>query len=166
MNFWKQERTDGHRVALFNSYWNPVLFWLVANKGTIHIYDQSRNQYQAVSGIPDFLIATASTTNAVYQGFVDMANRNTATTTRFTGEGTPIKMLLGVLNRSGAQFDSYLTDNIRTMWNQCSPVAETRGFDARTLKSGSSVLDVVTALAPLRNRAVLHNGIARLTHPG
>ncbi|EHK0947606.1 TPA: conjugal transfer protein TraG [Citrobacter farmeri] len=129
-------------------------FGLVANKGTIHIYDQSRNQYQAVSGIPDFLIATASTTNAVYQGFVDMANRNTATTTRFTGEGTPIKMLLGVLNRSGAQFDSYLTDNIRTMWNQCSPVAETRGFDARTLKSGSSVLDVVTALAPLRNQAV------------
>ncbi|EHD0299419.1 hypothetical protein JYY74_004266 [Salmonella enterica subsp. enterica serovar Enteritidis] len=129
-------------------------FGLVTQKGTIHIYDQSRNQYQAVSGIPDFLIVTASVTNNVYQAFVDMSNRNTATTTRFTGEGTPIRMLLGVLNRNGAQYDPYLTDNIRTMWNQCSPVAETRGFDPRTLKSGSGVLDVVTALTPLRNQAV------------
>ncbi|EEU9575035.1 conjugal transfer protein TraG N-terminal domain-containing protein [Escherichia coli] len=129
-------------------------FGLVTQKGTIHIYDKSRNQYQAVSGIPDFLIATASVTNNVYQAFVDMSNRNTATTTRFTGEGTPIKMLLGVLNRSGAQFDPYLTDNIRTMWNQCSAVALARGFDPRTLKTGSSVLDVISALAPLRNQAV------------
>ncbi|WP_199270019.1 hypothetical protein, partial [Escherichia coli] len=83
-----------------------------------------------------------------------MGNRDTATTTRFTGEGTPIKMLLGILNRNGAQFDPYLTQNIKAMWNQCSPVAETRGFDPRSLKSGSSVLDVVSALAPLRNQAV------------
>lgn len=131
-----------------------VYFGLVQPKGTIHIYDQSRNQYQAVSGIPDFLILTAGVTNQAYQAFVDMSNRNTATTTRFTGEGTPIKMLLGILNRNGAQFDPYLTANVKAMWNQCSPVAETRGFDPRSLKSGSSVLDVVSALAPLRNQAV------------
>ncbi|EKY5338455.1 conjugal transfer protein TraG N-terminal domain-containing protein [Salmonella enterica] len=131
-----------------------VYFGLVQPKGTIHIYDQSRNQYQAVSGIPDFLILTAGVTNQVYQVFVDMSNRDTATTTRFTGEGTPIKMLLGILNRNGAQFDPYLTANVKAMWNQCSPVAETRGFDPRSLKSGSSVLDVVSALAPLRNQAV------------
>ena len=131
-----------------------VYFGLVQPKGTIHIYDQSRNQYQAVSGIPDFLILTAGVTNQAYQAFVDMGNRDTATTTRFTGEGTPIKMLLGILNRNGAQFDPYLTQNIKAMWNQCSPVAETRGFDPRSLKSGSSVLDVVSALAPLRNQAV------------
>ena len=63
-------------------------------------------------------------------------------------------MLLGILNRNGAQFDPYLTANVKAMWNQCSPVAETRGFDPRSLKSGSSVLDVVSALAPLRNQAV------------
>ncbi|PXW50372.1 conjugal transfer mating pair stabilization protein TraG [Grimontella sp. AG753] len=131
-----------------------VYFGIVQPKGTIHIYDQSRNQYQPVSGIPNFLILTASVTNQVYQAFVDMANRDTATTTRFTGEGTPIKMLLGILNRNGAQFDPYLTQNVRSMWNQCSPVAETRGFDPRSLKSGSSVLDVVSALSPLRNQAV------------
>ncbi|HCQ0094287.1 TPA: conjugal transfer protein TraG N-terminal domain-containing protein [Enterobacter hormaechei subsp. steigerwaltii] len=131
-----------------------VYFGLVQPKGTIHIYDQSRNQYQAVSGIPDFLILTAGVTNQAYQVFVDMSNRDTATTTRFTGEGTPIKMLLGILNRNGAQFDPYLTANVKAMWNQCSPVAETRGFDPRSLKSGSSVLDVVSALAPLRNQAV------------
>ena len=131
-----------------------VYFGLVQPKGTIHIYDQSRNQYQAVSGIPDFLILTAGVTNQAYRAFVDMSNRNTATTTRFTGEGTPIKMLLGILNRNGAQFDPYLTANVKAMWNQCSPVAETRGFDPRSLKSGSSVLDVVSALAPLRNQAV------------
>lgn len=130
-----------------------LYFGLVQNKGTIHIYDQSRNQYQAVSGIPDLMITLAGVTNQVYQAFVDMANRNTATTTRFTGEGTPIKMLLGMLNRNGAQFDPYLTANIKFMWNQCAPIAQARGFDPHTLKTGSAVLDVVSALAPLRNQA-------------
>ncbi|MCL6336302.1 hypothetical protein EXT65_21145, partial [Pectobacterium carotovorum subsp. carotovorum] len=130
-----------------------LYFGLVQNKGTIHIYDQSRNQYQAVSGVPDFMILFAGVTNQVYQAFVDMANRDTATTTRFTGEGTPIKMLLGVLNRNGAQYDPYLTDNIKSLWNQCAPVAQTRGFDPRSLKTGSAVLDVVSALSPLRNQA-------------
>lgn len=142
-----------------------VYFGLVQPKGTIHIYDQTRNQYQAVSGIPDFLILTASVTNQVYQAFVDMGNRDTATTTRFTGEGTPIKMLMGILNRNGAQFDPYLSQNVRTMWNQCAPVAETRGFDTRSLKAGSSVLDVVSALAPLRNQAVYTNWISP-SNPG
>ncbi len=130
-----------------------MYFGLVQPKGTIHIYDQSRNQYQAVSGIPDFLILTAGVTNQVYQAVVEISNRDTASTTRFTGEGTPIKMLLGVLNRSGAQYDSYLRENIKSMWNQCEPIAETRGFDPRVLKSGSSVLDVISALSPLRNQA-------------
>ncbi|ENU4835468.1 conjugal transfer protein TraG N-terminal domain-containing protein [Escherichia coli] len=130
-----------------------LYFGLVQKKGTIHIYDQTRNQYQAVSGVPDLMILLAGVTNQVYQGVVDMANRNTATTTRFSGEGTPIKMLLGMLNRNGAQFDPYLTSNIKSMWNQCAPVAQARGFDPRTLKSGSAVLDIVSALAPLRNQA-------------
>ncbi|MEH0013059.1 conjugal transfer protein TraG N-terminal domain-containing protein [Citrobacter portucalensis] len=134
-------------------------FGMVQTKGTIHIYDQTRNQYQAVSGVPDFLILTASVTNQVYQAIVDISNRDTATTTRFTGEGTPIKMLLGVLNRNGAQYDPYLTQNVRTMWNMCAPVAETRGFDTRSLKSGSAVLDVVSAISPLRNQAVYTNWI-------
>lgn len=141
-------------------------FGLVQPKGTIHIYDQTRNQYQAVSGVPDFLILTASVTNQVYQAVVDISNRDTATTTRFTGEGTPIKMLLGVLNPTGAQYDPYLTQNVRTMWNMCAPVAETRGFDPRSLKSGSAVLDVVSAISPLRNQAVYTNWITAANPSG
>lgn len=126
---------------------------LVQPKGTVHIYDQSRNQYQAVSGIPDFLTVTAKLTNSVYQAFVDFSNRDTASTTRFSGEGMAIKMLMNVVSRNGAPFDSYLTDNVKALWRQCEPIAEARGFDPRTVRSGANALDVLTALSPLRNQA-------------
>jgi len=126
---------------------------LVQPKGTVHIYDQSRNQYQAVSGIPDFLTVMAKLTNSVYLAFVDFSNRDTASTTRFTGEGMAIKMLMNVVSRNGAPFDSYLTDNVKALWRQCEPIAEARGFDPRTVRSGANALDVLTALSPLRNQA-------------
>lgn len=126
---------------------------LVQPKGTVYIYDQSRNQYQAVSGIPDFITVTARLTNSVYQAFVDFSNRDTASTVRFTGEGMAIKMLMNVVSRNGAPFDPYLTDNVKALWRQCEPIAESRGFDPRTVRSGANALDVVTALSPLRNQA-------------
>lgn len=128
-------------------------FGLVQPKGTVHIYDQSRNEYQSVSGIPDFLTVTAGLTNSVYQAFVDMSNRDTATTTRFTGEGSAIKMMLNLVSLNGVPFDPYLTNSVKTMWLQCEPIAEARGFDPQTVKSGDSALDIVNALSPLRNQA-------------
>lgn len=128
-------------------------FGLVQPKGTVHIYDQSRNEYQAVSGIPDFLTFTAGLTNTVYQAFVDMSNRDTASTTRFTGEGTAIKMMLNLVSPNGAPFDPYLTNSVKAFWQQCEPIAEARGFDPQTVKSGANTLDIVNALSPLRNQA-------------
>lgn len=128
-------------------------FGLVQPKGTVHIYDQSRNEYQAVSGIPDFITVTAGLTNSVYQAFVDMSNRDTASTTRFTGEGTAIKMMLNLVSRNGVPFDPYLTNSVKAFWLQCEPIAETRGFDPQSVKSGSNALDIVNALSPLRNQA-------------
>ncbi|AOF25391.1 conjugal transfer protein TraG N-terminal domain-containing protein [Yersinia enterocolitica] len=84
-----------------------TLIWsgLMVPKGTIHIYDQTRNQYQPVSGIPDFITLVAGGTNLIYQAFTNMANTNTATTTRFSGEGMPIKVLMALMTRNGASFD-------------------------------------------------------------
>lgn len=109
---------------------------LVQPKGTVYIYDQSRNQYQAVSGIPDFITVTARLTNSVYQAFVDFSNRDTASTVRFTGEGMAIKMLMNVVSRNGAPFDPYLTDNVKALWRQCEPIAESRGFDPAQSSQG------------------------------
>lgn len=131
-----------------------IWFGLMVPKGTIHIYDQTRNQYQPVSGIPDFITLVAGGTNLIYQAFTNMANTNTATTTRFSGEGMPIKVLMALMTRNGASFDPYISKSITEMWRQCSPVAETRGFDANNLKTGNTTFNIVTTLSALRNPAV------------
>ncbi|MCG3471409.1 conjugal transfer protein TraG N-terminal domain-containing protein [Xenorhabdus bovienii] len=131
-----------------------IWFGLMVPKGTIHIYDQTRNQYQPVSGIPDFITFVAGGTNLIYQAFTDMANTNTATTTRFSGEGMPIKVLMALMTRNGASFDPYISKSITEMWKQCSPIAETRGFDANNLKTGSTTFNIVSTLSALRNPAV------------
>ncbi|MDE9429878.1 conjugal transfer protein TraG N-terminal domain-containing protein [Xenorhabdus bovienii] len=131
-----------------------IWFGLMVPKGTIHIYDQTRNQYQPVSGIPDFITFVAGGTNVIYQAFTNMANTNTATTTRFSGEGMPIKVLMALMTRNGASFDPYISKSITEMWKQCSPVAETRGFDANNLKTGSTTFNIVSTLSALRNPAI------------
>ncbi|WP_042857949.1 conjugal transfer protein TraG N-terminal domain-containing protein [Dickeya sp. NCPPB 3274] len=129
-------------------------FALMVPKGTIHVYDKSRNQYQPVSNIPDLIILTATITNSVYQGLYDVAFTNTASTTRFADEGMPIKVLMEVMTGSGVGVDPYVSKSISEMWKQCVPVAETRGFDVNELRYGSTTFNILSTLSALRNPAI------------
>ena len=141
-----------------------VVMWLMGSivyrglmmpTSTLHIYDQDRNLYQPVSGIPSVIVMAAGFTNKVGQVFRDVTNRNTASTTRTFGEGTPIKMLSALISQDGAPFDTYLKKNISELWHSCADIASqtnSSNFDRAKLISGSNRL--LDDLAPLANPAI------------
>lgn len=128
---------------------------LMMPTSTLHIYDQDRNLYQPVSGIPSVIVLAAGFTNKVSQIFKDISTRNTASTTRTFGEGAPIKMLSSLISQDGAPFEPYLKKNISELWHSCADIAgQTNGstFDRDKVLSGSNRL--LDDLAPLANAAV------------
>lgn len=59
---------------LFSMIFGAMLYGgLVRPTGTIHIYDKTENQYQAVGGVPIIVIAVAGMTNLVERAFIEMA---------------------------------------------------------------------------------------------
>lgn len=122
---------------------------------TIHIYDQDRNLYQPVAGVPSVMVMAAGVTNKFTQMFRDVITRNSASTTRTFGEGTPIKMLSALVTGTGAPFDPYLRRNITEFWHSCADIASQTNsttFDRAKLLTGSNRL--LADLAPLANPAV------------
>jgi len=122
---------------------------------TIHIYDQDRNLYQPVAGVPSVMVLAAGVTNRFTQMFRDVVIRNSASTDRMMGEGAPIKMFSALVSSTGAPFDPYLKRNITEFWHSCADVAaQTNGttFDRAKVLTGSNRL--LADLAPLANPAV------------
>ncbi|WP_273766964.1 conjugal transfer protein TraG N-terminal domain-containing protein [Aeromonas hydrophila] len=122
---------------------------------TIHIYDQDRNLYQPVAGVPSVMVLAAGVTNRFTQVFRDVVMRNSASTDRLFGEGAPIKMFSALVTGTGTPFDPYLKRNITEFWHSCADIAaQTNGttFDRAKILTGSNRL--LADLAPLANPAV------------
>lgn len=68
---------SGARISLLSWAW-PVgigitlYLALIIPKGTLHIYDPVKNQYQPVGGIPDGLVAVIGAFNKIERGLVDI----------------------------------------------------------------------------------------------
>ncbi|WP_233981874.1 conjugal transfer protein TraG N-terminal domain-containing protein, partial [Pectobacterium versatile] len=144
----------GFSWLVYTMMGSVIWFALLVPKGTIHIYDKSRNQYQPVTHIPDLIVIVAGITNTAYQGLYDLAFANSASTTRFSDEGMPIKVLMELMTGAGIGVDPYVSKSIAEMWKQCVPVAETRGFDANQLRTGSTTFNILSTISALRNPAV------------
>ncbi|MBW3798993.1 hypothetical protein GPK29_22630 [Aeromonas hydrophila] len=122
---------------------------------TIHVYDQDRNLYQPVAGVPSVMVLAAGVTNKFTQLFHDIVIRNSASTYRMFGEGAPIKMFSALVTGTGAPFDPYLKRNVTAFWHSCADVAaqtNSTTFDRAKVLTGSNRL--LTDLAPLANPAV------------
>ncbi len=122
---------------------------------TIHVYDQDRNLYQPVAGVPSVMVLAAGVTNKFTQLFHDIVIRNSASTYRMFGEGAPIKMFSALVTGTGAPFDPYLKRNVTEFWHSCADVAaqtNSTTFDRAKVLTGSNRL--LTDLAPLANPAV------------
>ncbi|MCP3732701.1 conjugal transfer protein TraG N-terminal domain-containing protein [Sphingomonas sp. MG17] len=99
---------------------------LVANTGTVHVYDRVKNAHQPVGGVPILIVLVAGTTNMIERAMVETIDDNTPDpTTKYTfgGGGQAFDLFLNATSPRGPMTDTFLDATIKDYVRQCYPVA-------------------------------------------
>ncbi|NKE70173.1 conjugal transfer protein TraG N-terminal domain-containing protein [Candidatus Manganitrophus noduliformans] len=93
---------------------------LVLPKGTLHIYDPVKNQYQPVGGIPDGLVALIGALNKVERGLIDIVS-NAADPVGYQQQagGVGFDMLLNIQSKGVLLSDQYIHLSLRKYVEDC-----------------------------------------------
>lgn len=89
--------TDARRILgyIFYPFMGIALYVsAVMNTGTMHIYDETQNKYEAVGGVPDGVVLLAGAFNKFERIVSDVASDNPATVRSALASGTGIKAFL------------------------------------------------------------------------
>lgn len=116
---------SGAKISLFSWAWPigigvTLYLALIIPKGTLHIYDPVKNQYQPVGGIPDGLVAVIGAFNKVERGLVDIVS-TAADPVGFQRQagGTGFDMLLNLHSKGVLLSDQYLHQSLRKYVEDC-----------------------------------------------
>jgi len=99
---------------------------LIANTGTVHVYDRVKNAYQPVGGVPVLIVIVAGVTNMIERAMVETIDDNTADPNAkfaFGGGGQAFDLFLNATSPRGPMVDSFLDATIKDYVRQCYPVA-------------------------------------------
>ncbi len=115
----------GAKAGIF-SWALPVLLGVmiyhafIIPRGTLHIYDPVKNQYQPVGGVPDGLVLLAGTLNLVERGLVDMVSAS-ADPVGFQQQagGIGFDMLLNMSAGGIVLSDQYLHKSLQKYIKSC-----------------------------------------------
>jgi len=93
---------------------------LVVPKGTLNIYDPVKNQFQAVGGIPDGLVAVVGTLNKIERGLIDIVS-TAADPVGYQQQagGVGFDMLLNVHSKGTLLSDQYIHLSLRKYIEDC-----------------------------------------------
>jgi len=88
---------DGRKILQFVFY--PIMgitlyTTTILNTGTMHIFDETQNKYQAVGGVPDGIVLMAGAFNKFERIVSEVASDNPATVRSSLASGTGIKLFL------------------------------------------------------------------------
>lgn len=116
---------SGVRISLLSWAW-PVgigitlYLALIIPKGTLHIYDPVKNQYQPVGGIPDGLVAVIGAFNKIERGLVDIV-ATSADPVGFQRQagGVGFDMLLNLHSKGVLLLDQYLHQSLKKYVEDC-----------------------------------------------
>tara|TARA_A200000159_G_scaffold106585_1_gene99273 strand:+ start:28379 stop:31756 length:3378 start_codon:yes stop_codon:yes gene_type:complete len=89
--------TDARRILgyVFYPFMGIALYvTAVMNTGTMHIYDETQNKYEAVGGVPDGIVLLAGAFNKYERIVSEVASDNPATVRSALASGTGIKAFL------------------------------------------------------------------------
>lgn len=93
---------------------------LVLPKGTLHIYDPVKNQYQPVGGIPDGLVALIGVLNKVERGLIDIVSTATDPVGyQQQAGGVGFDMLLNIQSKGVLLSDQYIHQSLRKYVEDC-----------------------------------------------
>lgn len=126
-------------------------------KGTLHIYDQTKNQYQPVEGVPAVVSLTAGLVSSAIEAFRHSESTASAYTYGALSDGSPFVVLQKSLSSVPA-LSSDLITNINNIYLDCGSSAIASGsLDIDDLRGGTySLLDTLEALR--------HNSIETAYH--
>ncbi|TAJ97313.1 MAG: conjugal transfer protein TraG [Candidatus Manganitrophaceae bacterium] len=116
---------SGVRISLLSWAW-PVgigitlYLALIIPKGTLHIYDPVKNQYQPVGGIPDGLVAVIGAFNKIERGLVDIV-ATAADPVGFQRQagGVGFDMLHNLHSKGVLLLDQYLHQSLKKYVEDC-----------------------------------------------
>jgi len=99
---------------------------LIANTGTVHVYDRVRNAYQPVGGVPILLVLVAGVTNMMERALVETIDDNTLdpfAKMEFGAGGHSFDLFLNAVSPRGPMTDIFLDATIKDYVRGCYPVA-------------------------------------------
>lgn len=88
---------DGRRILqyIFYPFMGVALYTTtILNTGTMHVFDETQNKYQAVGGVPDGIVLLAGMFNKFERIVAEVASDNPATVRSNLASGTGIKLFL------------------------------------------------------------------------
>jgi hypothetical protein len=116
---------------------------LILPKGTVHIYDPTKNSYEAVGNVPDLVIFMAGGWNKFERMAAEIESNSSAYPYEKSAGGIGFNLLFNVTTSRRDYTQHYLLQSLRTFYKDCSelPLAVSgSGFDMETLKSGTNDL--------------------------
>jgi conjugal transfer mating pair stabilization protein TraG len=99
---------------------------MITTTGTVNIYDQVRNAYQPVGGVPNLLVLVAGTTNLMERAMTEVIDDNTLdpdSKIAFGAGGHAFDLFFNAVSPEGPMTDSFLDATIKDYVRQCYPVA-------------------------------------------
>lgn len=99
---------------------------LIAQTGTIHVYDRVRNAYQAVGDVPDLIVLVAGATNMIERMMVETIDDNTPDPNSkfiFGAGGHTFDLFLNAASPRGPMVDTFFEATVKDYVRQCYPVA-------------------------------------------
>lgn len=119
----------------------------ILNTDTIHIYDEVRNEYEAVDDVPELIIVIAGFTNRLERLVVDVLDDGSAYPYGENVGGIGFELLYNAATESSEIIDdAYLTKSLGQYFDDCSEMALVSAgydFDLQQLKSGTDDLGVL-----------------------
>lgn len=120
---------------------------LIIPRGTVHIYDETMNAYQAVGNVPDLVILLAGGWNKLERMTAEIEGESSAYPYEKQAGGISFQLLFGVALTGRDMSQHYLSKSIKTLYKDCSEIplsVASSGFDLQSLRSGTT--DIVASL--------------------
>lgn len=159
ISFYGKQLVSGYQGNNFSLSWllgiiigAAVYQGLVIPKGTVHIYDPVRNDYQAVGNVPDLLILISGAWNKIERVAVEVVDASSAYPYANEVGGISFELLYNATTDYSGIDDYYLVKSIKKYYSDCSQMAlvqPTYNFDLNQLRSGTN--DLFTLLSQLRS---------------
>lgn len=109
-----------------------VLFTgVIIPTGTIHVYDPTKNSYQAVPGVPDAIIAISGLFNKIEQGMVEVTDTASDYPYSASAGGINFKLIFTALDTNSEIGDYDLRSNISSYYFSCGENAQVNGTTSK-----------------------------------